>query len=408
VRIVYSYDTPMPDTGADTEQVVNTVAALGRRGQELTLLLPGPVTGPGDADTLRDWYHVSGAFALELLRWRGHGARAVEKWSHARRAPQHPAVAAADLVYTRNLPGAWQMLRAGRRVAYEHFRPWGDQYPPLQPFLRAVLRHPNLVGAVFHSELARQSYLRLGVAKERMLVAHNGWEPSRMEPRLSRHEARARLGLPGDRFTVVYTGRINARKGLDILLAGAREAPEVLFVLVGSEGEGAVETEARGLPNVRIVPWQRTADLAPWLYAADVLAIPPSLEPLTQHGNTVLPIKLYLYLAAGRVILAPEAPDTAELLTDGVNAVLVPAGDTRQMVVRLRELEADAARRDRLASGALATAAGLTWDQRAERIERFLVPLLARRHTPPPAPDPWSVPAWLAECGRWLLHRKTA
>jgi len=408
VRIVYSYDTPMPDTGADTEQVVNTVAALGRRGHEMTLLLPGPVSGPGDADALRDWYHVTGGFALELIRWRGHGARAVEKWSHASRAPHHPAVAAADLVYTRNLPGAWQMLRAGRRVAYEHFRPWGDQYPPLQPFLRTVLRHPNLVGAVFHSDLARQSYLRLGVAKERMLVAHNGWEPSRMEPRLTRLEARTRLGLPGDRFTVVYTGRINARKGLDILLAGAREAPEMVFVLVGSEGEGPVEAEARTLPNVRVVPWQRTSELAPWLYAADVLVIPPSLEPLTQHGNTVLPIKLYLYLAAGRVILAPEAPDTAELLTDGANAALVPAGDTRQMVERLRELEADPARREVLAAGALATAAGLTWDQRAERIERFLVPLLTRRDTPPDAPDPWSAPAWLAECGRWLLHRKTA
>jgi hypothetical protein len=30
VQIVYSYDVPMPDTGADTEQVVNTVAALAR------------------------------------------------------------------------------------------------------------------------------------------------------------------------------------------------------------------------------------------------------------------------------------------------------------------------------------------------------------------------------------------
>ena len=408
MRIIYSYDTPMPDTGADTEQVVNTVAALARRGHGMTLLLPGPATGPGDAVALRAWYHVTGSFFLELIRWRGHRVRAAEKWSHAQRAPHHPSVAAADLVYTRNLLGAWQMLRAGRRVAYEHFRPWGDQYPPLQPFLRAVLRHSNLVGAVFHSELARQSYLRLGVAKERMLVAHNGWEPSRMEPRLSPAEARARLGLPGDRFTVVYTGRMNARKGLDILLAGAREAPEMLFVLVGSEGAGPVEAEASGLPNVRIVPWQRTADLAPWLYAADVLVIPPSLEPLTQHGNTVLPIKLYLYLAAGRVILAPEAPDTAELLTDGANAALVPAGDTRQMVERLRALRADPGRREALAAGALATAASLTWDQRAERIEAFLVPLLDRRGTPPPSQDPWSAPAWLAECGRWILRRKTA
>jgi hypothetical protein len=109
-------------------------------------------------------------------------------------APAPSAVAAADLVYTRNLLGAWRNARAGRRIA-EHFRPWGDQYPPLQPFL-ALLRHLNMVGAVFHSELARQSYLRLGVPTERMLVAHNGWEPSRMEPPPHPGTGASASGLP--------------------------------------------------------------------------------------------------------------------------------------------------------------------------------------------------------------------
>jgi len=402
VHILYSYDTPMPDTGADTEQVVNNLTALARRGIAMDLLLPGRVTGPGDAAALREYYQVSGEITVHLLRWRYHGLRALEKWSHALRAPHHPAVAAADLIYTRNLPGAWSFLRAGRRVVYEHFRPWGDQYPPLQPFLRHILRHPNLVGAVFHSEHALASYRRLGVPDERMLVAHNGWDPGRMEPRLSRTEARAQLGLEAGRFTVVYSGRMNARKGLDIILAAARGAPEINFVLVGSEGEGPVETEARALTNVRIVPWQRFRDLAPWLYAADVLVIPPSLEPLERHGNTVLPIKLFLYLAAGRVLLAPRAPDTAELLNDGQNAVLIAGGDVAGMIAALRGLAADPERAERLAAGASATAQSLTWDARAARIGAFLSGRLAAKPSPLPA-GPWSRGTWLHESLKWLL-----
>ncbi len=402
MRILYVYDTPMPDTGADTEQVVNTVSALARRGLELELLVPGAVSGPGDAAAIRDYYQVRGEVPVHLLHWHCHSVRALEKWSHALRAPAHPAVATADLIYTRNLPAAWSFLRAGRRVVYEHFRPWGDQIPPLQPLLRHILRHPNLAGAVFHSALARESYRRLGVPDERMLVAHNGWDPARMEPRLSRAEARGALGLAPDHFTVVYSGRMNARKGLDIILAAARGAAELQFVLVGSEGEGPVETEARALANVRVVPWQRFRDLAPWLYAADVLIIPPSLEPLERHGNTVLPIKLFLYLAAGRVLLAPQAPDTAELLTDGQNAALVPAGDVATTIGVLRELAASPERADRLAAGALATARSLTWDARAATIEAFLRDRLA---APPslPAIDPWTVTGWLVETGKWLL-----
>ena len=75
MRILYSYDSPMPNTGADTEQVVNTVAALARRGLEMGLLLPGPHTGPGDAAELRRYYAVAGEFTVDLLRWQGHGLR---------------------------------------------------------------------------------------------------------------------------------------------------------------------------------------------------------------------------------------------------------------------------------------------------------------------------------------------
>jgi glycosyltransferase involved in cell wall biosynthesis len=402
MRILYSYDTPMPDTGADTEQVVNTVAALSRQGLQLEMLIPAAAGGTDDGAALREYYQVQGRFAVHRLRWRGHGVRPVEKWSHALRAPRQEAARAADLVYTRNLPGAWSMLRAGRPVVYEHFRPWGDQFPPLQPFLRGILRHPGLVGAVFHSHHARESFVRIGAPAARLLVAHNGWDPARMEPRLSREAARARLGLPANRFTVVYSGRMNARKGLEVILAVARAAPELEFVLVGSEGEGPVEAEARAMSNVRVVPWQRFSELAPWLYAADALIIPPSLAPLQRHGNTVLPLKLFLYLAAGRPLVAPQAPDTAELLEDGRNAALVAAGDAEATVTRLRSLAANPGEAERLSQGALATARDLTWDARASRIAQFL----QQSFTNPPdpaAPDPWRVRAWLGQTLRWLF-----
>lgn len=405
MRITYVFDVPLPDTGADTEQVVNTTSALARRGHALTLLVPGPADGPGDAGTLREYYHVSGGFALRHLRHRYRGLRLFEKWSHALRARRDPALAESEVVYTRNLPAAGLLLRAGFAVVYEHFRPWGDQVPPLQPYLRWVLRHPRLLAAVFHSEFARASYLRLGAPPGRLLVAHNGWDPARMEPRLPRQTARRQLGLAPDRFTVVYSGRMNLRKGLDVLLAAARAAPEMDLVLIGSEGEGAVEREAAALPNVRVVPWLRFADLAPWLYAADALVIPPSLAPLTRHGNTVLPIKLFLYLAAGRALVAPRAPDTAELLQHDRNAVLVPPGEVPALVAALRELAADPARRDRLATAAGETAAHLTWDARAARIDAFLAQRLAAPGAPDlPQPDPWSAGRWLGETLRWILR----
>jgi len=154
--------------------------------------------------------------------------------------------------------------------------------------------------------------------------------------------------------------------------------PEILFVLVGSEGQGPVEAEASGRSNVRIVPWQGPADLPIWLAAADILLIPPSRAPLEQFRNCVLPLKLFSYLAAGRPILAPEAPDTAELLDDGENALLVPPGEPEIAARALDRILGDATFADRLGAGARASARDLTWDRRAEKIHFFLEERLSR------------------------------
>ena len=127
---------------------------------------------------------------------------------------------------------------------------------------------------------------------------HNGFDPHRMDPVLSKQEARALLELPQQRRIVTYAGRINDKKGLDVILELADRMPEVLFVLVGSTGRGPIEIEAEAKDNVRVVPWQTSSSISPYLYASDVLTIPPSTIPLQQVGNTVLPLKLFLYLAA--------------------------------------------------------------------------------------------------------------
>ena len=99
MRILYAFDSPVPETGADTEQLVNTVAALARQGLTLELLVPGPVTGPGDPAALHEYYQVAGEFAVHQLALRWQGLRGPEKWSHALRAARHPATRAADLVF---------------------------------------------------------------------------------------------------------------------------------------------------------------------------------------------------------------------------------------------------------------------------------------------------------------------
>lgn len=378
MRIVYPVLWARPGRKACQAQTVATVAALARRGHEVTLLLPRGRADPAvSAAELRALFAVEGGFEVvqRPSAWAGERLDKTVLWLG--QVFRDPATARADMLLSR-IPAMFAVGGlAPLPFATDHYRPWPEVYPAIRPFVRRCARGDKCLGLILHSRFAADGYLRAGVPEDRVLVAHNGFDPP--ADRTEKAIARAQLGLAADRPVAVYAGRINATKGLDSVLALADRRPETKFVLVGSEGEGAIERAAARRANVRIAPWAEPAALPVWLAAADVLIIPPSRQPLERFGNCVLPIKLFAYLAAGRPILAPASPDTAELLEHGTNAWLVPPDESNAAAAALDRLLGDAPLTERLAAQALRLSQSLTWDRRAEKIEGFLRERLAQR-----------------------------
>jgi glycosyltransferase involved in cell wall biosynthesis len=381
VRIDYLFDRPLPAHQTDSEQVLQTVASLARAGHDVTLVLPVRAGGAVDADALREHYRVRGAFAvrgvplpraiLEVANLRKLAfARAVSRATDTR----------AELLYTRNIPVLIALSRGARPFAYETYRPWFDQRPWLGPSLRHALSVPSAVGTVLHSHYAAERYARLGLPREALLVAHNGHDPESFASVPEREVVRRELGLAPSERVVVYTGHVNFAKGIDSIAALARCAPETRFLVVGWNGKPGLATlVARRASNLTLVPWQPFERVAWYLKAADVLLLPPKARGFSLIGNTVLPIKLFQYLAAARPILAPDTPDTRELLVNGYNAQLFSEGRIDRAREALEALFTDPALAQRLANGARATVSALTWDARAQKLGEFLERRLARR-----------------------------
>jgi glycosyltransferase involved in cell wall biosynthesis len=78
--------------------------------------------------------------------------------------------------------------------------------------------------------------------------------------------------------------------------------------------------------------------------------------------------------------VAPDSQDVREVLTHEVNAVLTPPGDVSAATAAVQGLLEQPERAERLAQAALRSAAGLTWDARAAKIEAFLQRQLVTVH----------------------------
>lgn len=370
-------DQYLPNNATDTLQLANMAASFGNAGIDLILVSPSTADKPVTLQAMTAHYDIAPSFRVALFGARKSAPpylRGVEKLRFAWRAARSARTLNADALYTRNLPMVLAGLFLSRLpVFYETYRPWPKQSLLKRLLFRGLERVPRFAGLILHSAFAAESYIALGYTEERILVARNAVDFRHFVDAPSRDIARARVGLSaGERVLATYAGTVSLAKGLGLILDAAAQLPHLDFALVGSTGVGAVEQRAAALPNMRIVPRVGQAETAMWLAASDILIVPPSSHALEVGGNTVLPIKVFSYLASGRPIVAGATPDLGEILTDGVNAKLVTPDNAPALIEALRELAGDQQLRARFSEAARETMHANDWNARALHIQDFM------------------------------------
>jgi glycosyltransferase involved in cell wall biosynthesis len=188
---------------------------------------------------------------------------------------------------------------------------------------------------------------------------------------------RRRTPLPGGRTIVGYAGHLYAWKGVEILLDAIARAPSLHGLIIGGHDKESdlarVRERARQLgvdARVEFAGHVPPAAVAGLLERASILVLPNLPTAISTRFTS--PLKLFEYMAAGRPIVASDLPALREVLQDGVNALLVPAGDPEALARALERLAATPRLAEHLAQTAFDRAAGFGWERRAELLEAVL------------------------------------
>jgi glycosyltransferase involved in cell wall biosynthesis len=143
----------------------------------------------------------------------------------------------------------------------------------------------------------------------------------------------------------LYSGRLAREKGLDVVVAAARLAPEVPIVIAGS---GPLEEALRIAhpPSVELVGHQDQESLG-HLRAGSSMSLLPST------WNEVAPYAAIEAAAAGKPVIGSDIGGIPEIVADGKTGLLVAPGDPEALAAAMRLLWHDPA----LAAGLGAQAA---------------------------------------------------
>lgn len=378
MKIAVIAPTSIPARRANTIQVMKMTQALAERGQDVRIAVPASSASIAPSwEQLSHHYGLKTTFQISWLPANPHLRGYDYGWRSLRWAQKWKA----DAVYTR-LPqaAAFSSMLGMRTILEVHDFPQGT----FGPFLfRRFLdgrgsRRLVVISCALLDDLAEKFALPGSTFTQ---VAPDGVDLERYtnlpDPEKARSGLRrdGKFGLDPDRFTAGYTGHLYSGRGTWLLLDLAYSLPEVNFLVVGGDPSDVARLRAaaksRKLENLILTGFVPNAELPRYQAACEVLLMPYQKKVAASSGGDISrylsPMKLFEYLACGRVILSSDLPVLREVLNPE-SAVLLPPEDVDAWVIGIQKVRDDPEYGLRLAERARCDALMYTWEARAARI----------------------------------------
>lgn len=227
------------------------------------------------------------------------------------------------------------------------------------------------------SDSVRWVMIAEGVAPERVSVVHSGIDLTRYPAARDRQRLARELAIPEDAFVVGCVGHLAAHKGHAVLLdAVARIASQVpqLRVLIVGDGElrGQLEAQAAREPLAGRVTFAGFRADVPELMACCDLYV---LASVSGEGS---PGVIKEAMASRVPVIATGLDGVREIVTEGREALIVPAGDPVRLGDAILRVAGDPGLRASLAESGMARVKDFSAETMVARTQEVYQQVLAR------------------------------
>lgn len=187
---------------------------------------------------------------------------------------------------------------------------------------------------IAYSQRGADEYAALGFPPEKIFVAHNAVAPAP----LTKPDEKP---FTTNEITILFVGRLQARKRVDWLLHACAEmpapGPRLVIVGDGSERRDLEKVAGQGYPSAQFVGPKHGDALKPYFADADLFVLPGTGGLAVQEA-----------MSHGLPVIVAKGDGTQDDLVRPENGWQIPPGDYGALVVTLREALSDLKRLRRM------------------------------------------------------------
>lgn len=376
MKLLYIANARIPTEKAHGLHIVKMCEAFAAQGVEVTLVLPQRQNAI--TENIFSYYGIKKNFSVRFIPVidtadKGFVGYWLSQISFSLRLLFAGLKDSGGAVLTRDEWSGWLLAKRGCKVFYDM-----HGFPVKWKMLWKIAMK-KMTGIICTNQWKVGQCVKVfGIARDKIILARNGFDDKVFLSELSVNDARAKIGLPAGRQIAMYTGHLYDWKGVGTIVSAAELLPEVLFVLVGGgDSELDVFRTGRHLgDNVLMIGQRPHQEMPFYLRAANVLLLSNSAHSSNPRflGYSVYdtsPIKMFEYMASGRPIVASDLPSIREVLCER-NAVLIDPDDAGLLADGITRILKNDGLLAELAVQARADAQTYTWRKRAEKIIEFI------------------------------------
>ncbi len=244
---------------------------------------------------------------------------------------------------------------------------------------KKVIAKANRIIAATLAEKSQLEFL-YGAPSSKISVIPPGVDTRHFYP-IAKDEAKEVVGVPLNTHTILFVGRIEPLKGIDLLIQaisiiqknGELQCCPHNLVIIGGEPNAKTEemnaemarlqdmVDELKIENFVIFLGKQNQQMLPYYYsAAEVVVMPSHYE---SFGMVALEA-----MACGTPVVASQVGGLAFLVRDGVTGFVVPGNDVQTLAKRLVELIKNKELRDKLGSNSSEYAQLYAWENISEKM----------------------------------------